>query len=308
MATATPTPAALARDPLYLRGVGLVLLAGCFFSLGGILIRLVEAASEWQILFYRSLALLLALLLVLALRKGRALLAAFRAAGLTAAVGGLCLSAGFTCFIFSLTHTTVANTLFLLSASPFLAAVLGWLVLGEGVRRATWLTMAIAMGGVGVMVADGFAGGDPFGDLTALGAALTFAGFTVALRRGRAVDMLPTVCLAALFTLIIAGAMAQLTGAGLSVSARDLALASVMGAVQIGAGLFAFTLGSRHVPAAELALLSLSEVVLGPIWVWLGIGEVPSGSTLLGGAILLGAIVGNASSGLRRWRPPLGAV
>ncbi len=81
-----------------------------------------------------------------------------------------------------------------------------------------------------------------------------------------------------------------------------------MGAVQIGAGLLVYTAGSRHLPAAELALLALTEVVLGPVWVWLGIGETPSLATLLGGAIVLGAIVGNALSGLRRWRPPIGAV
>jgi drug/metabolite transporter (DMT)-like permease len=265
-------------------------------SIGGIGVRLIEAADEWQILFYRSLALIATLLVMLTYRNRGELLGAFRLAGLPAVVGGLCLSFGFAGFIFSLTHTSVANTLFLLSVSPFLAAVLGRLVLGEGVRRATWLAMGIALLGVGTMVGEGFATGSSLVDLTALLAALGFAGFTVALRRGKTRDMLPTVCLAAAFTALVAGVMVPATASGFAISLRDLSICAAMGAVQIGAGLAIYTAGSRYVPAAELALLSLSEVVLGPIWVWLGIGEVPSLPTVLGGAVVLGAIVGHAPS------------
>ena len=159
------------------------------------------------------------------------------------------------------------------------------------------------------MVWEGFAGGNPLGNLTALMAASGFAGFTVALRWGKTRDMRPAVCWAALFTLAVAGFMIVLGGAGgFAISAWDLGLCIVMGMIQIGAGLLVYTAGSRHLPAAELALLALTEVVLGPIWVWLGIGETPSLATLLGGAIVLCAIAGNALSGLRRWRPPIGAV
>jgi drug/metabolite transporter (DMT)-like permease len=299
---------AQSRDPLYLRGVALVLLAGGFLSIAGIIVRSVEAASEWQILFYRSLALAITLLVVIAWRSRGQVSRAFRTAGLPALAGGLCLSAGFTGYIFSLTHTTVANAMFLLSASPFLAAVLGWVVLGEGVRRATWAAMAVAILGVGVMVVEGFATGRLAGNVMALAAAVGFAGFTVALRRGRGADMLPAVCLAAVFAAAFSGAMAVAGPQGLAMSRLDLLLSVSLGVVQLGAGLTLYTAGSRHVPAAELALLSLTEVVLGPVWVWLGIGEVPSGLTLLGGGIVLAAIAGHALSGLRRPRPPLAAV
>ena len=305
-------PAVPSCSAPYYRGVVLVLAAGVFLSIGGIGVRLIEAADEWQILFYRSLALIVTLLAVLAVRNRGALPGAlpgaFRTAGAPAVAGGLCLSFGFAGFIFSLTHTSVANTLFLLSVSPFLAALLGRFVLGEGVRRTTWLAMSAALAGVAVMVGEGFATGSPFGNLSALLAALGFAGFTVALRRGKTRDMLPSVCLAAVFTALVAGVMVSAGAGGFAISARDLGLCAVMGAVQIGAGLTIYTAGSRHVPAAELALLSLSEVVLGPIWVWLGVGEVPSVATVIGGAVVLGAIVGHAASGLRRWRPPIGAV
>jgi len=297
------------RDPHYFRGVALVGLAGVIMSIGGIGVRLIESAGSWQILFYRSLALIATLLVVLSIRSRGDLLGAFRGAGLPAVAAGLCLSFSFSGFIFSLGYTTVANTMFLLAAAPFLAAVLGLLVLGEAVRRATWLAMAAALAGIGVMVWEGFARGNPLGDLTALIAALGFAGFTVALRWGKTRDMRPAVCWAALFTLAAAGFMIALGGAGgFTISAWDLGLCAIMGAVGIGAGLLVYTAGSRYLPAAELALLALTEVVLGPIWVWLGIGETPSLAVLLGGAIVLGAIAGNALSGLRRWRPPVGTV
>jgi drug/metabolite transporter (DMT)-like permease len=308
MTTASPPSAVPVRAAPYYRGVALVLLAGVFLSIGGLGVRLIEAASEWQILFYRSLALVPTLLAVLAWRNRGGLLGAFRRAGVPALIGGLCLSVSFSGFIFSLTHTTVANTLFLLSASPFLAAVLGWLVLGEGVRRATWLAIAAAMVGIGTMVGEGLAVGGLFGDVTALMAALGFAGFTVALRWGKTRDMLPAVCLAALFTAVLAALMTEARAGSFALSARDLGLCVGMGAVQIGVGLTVYTAGSRDLPAAELTLLSLSEVVLGPIWVWLGVGELPSLATVVGGAVLLGAIVGHALSGLRRWRPPIGVA
>ncbi len=297
-----------ARDGLYVRGMGLVLFAGCVLSIAGIVVRLMDSAGEWQIIFYRSLALLAALLLVIGRRNRGALVPAFRAAGLSGLAGGVCLSAAFTGFIFSLTHTTVANSLFLLSVSPFLAAVLGWLLLGERVRPATWLAMCGAVAGVGVMVGEGFTTGGLFGDVTALGSALGFAGFTVALRRGKSRDMLPTVCIAAVVSALVAAVMVPASGGDFSISQKDLALCMVLGAGQLGLGLGIYTLGSRHVPAAELTLLSLTEVVLGPIWVWFGVGEEPSGLTLLGGAIVLIAIAFHALTGLRRWRPPIGAL
>ena len=290
-----------------IRGRMLVILSGAGMSLSGLFIRSIEAADEWQILFYRSIGIVTALLVVIALRNKGAVWPAFRKAGLNGVLAGLCLAAGFICFIFSMTHTTVANTLFLLAAAPFITAVLGRVVLGERVRRATWIAIVAATAGVAIMVGDGLAGGGLFGDLTALGAATAFAGFSVALRRGRGVDMLPAVCLAGIFTWIAAGVMA-LGGGGLAVTGPDLAVCLAYGALAISASLLLFTLGSRSVPAAELTLLSLSEVVLGPLWVWLVFAETPGRLTLAGGAVLLAAIMGHALSGMRRRRPPIGVV
>ncbi len=287
-------------DRAYLRGVGAVLLAGGFLSFGGLLVRLIAAADPWQILFYRSIALIVTLMVVLAFDKRAGIWAAFRAVGLNGLVAAVFLAGGAIGFIFSITHTTVANTLFMLSASPLFTAVLAWIVLGERVSPVTWVAIAGAVAGVAVMVGEGIVVGALFGNLTALGAALAFAAFMVAIRRGRTVDMLPAVCLSGLLTMAVAGIASVGGGAGLAISLPDLLLCAILGAVQIGGGLIFITIGSRHVPAAEVTLLSLSEVVLGPVWVVLALGEVPSGPTMLGGAILLSAIAGQALASMRR--------
>lgn len=288
----------------FLRGRGLVLLSGALMSMGGPLIRLLDAADEWQFLTYRATALVAVLMIVIALRYPGRFLATLRAAGWTAVLAGCCLSCAFVGFVFSITHTTVANTLFLLSAAPFGAALLGWLVIGETVSRATWFAMVGAFAGVSVMIGEGIAESDLFGDLAALGAALGFAGFSVALRRGREVDMIPAVLFAGVISGVLSAMMAVAFGSGLAIPLGDVGLSFTYGGIGIAGGLWLFTLGSRYVPAAELTLLSLTEVILGPIWVWLAFSEEPSPITLLGGAMLLASITALTIHGVRRVKPP----
>jgi drug/metabolite transporter (DMT)-like permease len=163
--------------------------------------------------------------------------------------------------------------------------------------------MAVAMVGVGVMVGGGIATGAWFGNLMALLTMAGFAGFAVAVRWGRGIDLLPAVLWAGLLSAAVAAVMAP----DLAISLRDVALATAMGAA-ITAGMLLFTTGARFVPSAELALLSLTEVGLGPLWVWLAFAEMPSAATLAGGALVLAALVGRALSGMRRRTPPFGAV
>jgi drug/metabolite transporter (DMT)-like permease len=280
------------------------MLAGVFWSLGGILVRNVESANEWQILFVRSLAAAATFLCVLWWRYRLEVFGAFEKAGRAAVFGGLCLSLGFTGFVFAMVNTSIANAVFILSASPLGAALLAWLFLKEQVSRVTWAAAAFAMIGIGVMVAGGVAAGTLFGNLMALLAMAGFCGYATALRAGRGGDMLPAACLAGVFAGLFAGVMV----ADLDLTAHDFAVCVAMGVLQIGAGLTVFTLGSKSVPAAELALLSLTEVILAPLWVWIGIGEVPTGTTLLGGGIVFAALAWRALLGLRRKPPPFGAV
>ncbi len=288
----------------YRRGILLVLAAGVVWSTVGLGIRLIEDASVWQILFYRSLSLTPFLFLVLWIRSDGQPIRTIRSAGRASVVAGCALILAYAGGIFSIQTTSVASALLLFASAPFMAAILGRIVLGETIRRATAVAILFAVAGVAIMVADGFSSGHMVGNLAALGSALGFAVFTVALRRGRAQDMLPSVFLSGVFGIALSALVCLSLGLSFTLSVQDTSVALAMGVFQIGAGLVLFTIGSKRVPAAELTLLSMGEVLLGPFWVWLFLGETATGNTVLGGLVLLAAIAGNALSGLRR-KPPI---
>jgi drug/metabolite transporter, DME family len=289
----------------YRRGVALVILAGVLWSTMGLGLRLMEVANVWQILFYRSIALALFLFTIISVRSGGKPVPVIRKVGLAGSIGGVGLVFAFSGGIYSIQTTSVANAMFLFASAPFLTALLGRLLLGESVRGATWIAMAVAMSGIAIMVYQGFALGHMVGNLAALLSATGFAAFTIALRWRKLEDMLPAVFLAGVFAAITAGVVCLSTGYTFAIPHNDLAIAIAMGVFQVGAGLTVYTMGSKHVPAAELALLCLLEVVLGPAWVWFFLGETVDFYTLVGGGILLAAIAGNALSGVRRKPTPV---
>ena len=243
------------------------------------------------------------LYVVIRLRSGESPFTQIRRTGFPAVIAGLSLVAAYSGGIYSIQNTSVANAMLLFATAPFMAAVLGWVVLREPVRVATWVAIAVALGGIAIMVADKSGSVVLKGSFAALGSALGFAVFTVALRWGRTSEMLPSVFLSGLFGIVITLTMCHFQGLSVALSLHDGGVAICMGVFQVGAGLILYTLGSRSLPAAELALLSLAEVLLGPLWVWLFLGETASVNTLIGGAVLLAAIAGNAISGKRR-KPP----
>ncbi len=289
----------------YLGGVLLVLMAGAFWSSMGLGIRMIEQANVWQILFYRSIALATFLFCIISIRSGYKPFRAIRSAGIAAAIGGVGLVFAFAGGIYAIQTTTVANAMFLFASAPFLAAVAAWIILREEVRRATWIAMIFALVGILVMVINGFAAGRMAGNISALLSATGFAVFTIALRWGRLEDMLPAVFLAGVFAILTSALVCEVWGYGFELPRNDIAIAAFMGVFQVGLGLVVYTIGSRVVPAGELALLSMTEVLLGPLWVWIFIGETVSFYTLLGGSVLMLAIAGNAVSGLRHKPVPV---
>ena len=276
-----------------------VLAAGLCMSVGGPIIRLADESTPWQFLFYRSLGAA-AVILVYLLVTGRPVPALVRSAGANGVVGGLGLAVAFTGYVWGVMHSTVANALFLISASPLIAAFLGWMVLRERVTRSMWFAMVGVIAGVAIMIGEGLAEADILGDLAALASAVGFAVFSVAIRRGRHTDMSPTILIGAAITAAFSAVMAAAGGTGLAAPIMDVGLAAAYGVLVIGAGIFMLTIGARNVPAAELLVLSLTEVVFASIWVWLAFGEVPSILTLAGGLILLGSIAAQAIVGMRR--------
>lgn len=300
------TPPTLAVDT-HKHGLLFVFAAGVLWSTVGLGIRMIEDAVVWQILLYRSISMSLFLYMVIRLRSGESPFLQIRRIGLPAVVAGLSLVAAYSGGIYAIQNTSVANAMLLFATAPFMAAVLGWLVLREPVRAATWIAIAVALGGILIMVSDKTGDVAVQGSLAALGSALGFAVFTVALRWGRSGEMLPSVFLSGLFAIVITFGICQFLELSVVLSLQDGGVAMGMGVFQVGAGLILYTLGSRSLPAAELALLSLAEVLLGPLWVWLFLNETASINTLVGGAVLLMAIAGNAVSGKRRKPPPITA-
>jgi DME family drug/metabolite transporter len=286
-------------------GLVFVFMAGVLWSTVGLGIRLIEEATVWQILLYRSISLSLFLAIVIYLRSKENLFTVIRAAGLPACVAGLALVGAYSGAIYGIQSTSVATAMLLFACAPFIAAILGWLFLREKVRKATWISILFAMLGIGIMVQDKSTGSALLGSLAALGSAFGFAVFTVALRWGRSVEMLPAVLLSGIFAIFITSSICLLSGLPFQISANDTGISMGMGVFQVGAGLVLYTLGSKTLPAAELTLLSLAEVLLGPVWVYLFLNEVVTLSTLVGGLILLLAIAGNAISGARRKPPPI---
>ncbi len=288
-------------------GLFYVFMAGVMWSTVGVGIRLIDDAQVWQILLYRSISLSVFLYVVIRLRSGVGPFVQLKRMGWPAVIGGLSLVAAYAGGIYAIQSTSVANAMLLFATAPFMAAVLGRVVLREPVRNATWIAICVSIVGIAIMVADKSTGVAVKGSLAALGSALGFAVFTVSLRWGKSVEMLPAVFLSGLFGIVVMGAICLLMGLPLLLSLNDGGIAMGMGVFQVGAGLILYTLGSRSLPAAELTLLSLAEVLLGPLWVWLFLGETASLNTMIGGFVLLLAIAGNAISGARKRPPPITA-
>jgi drug/metabolite transporter (DMT)-like permease len=266
----------------------------------GLGIRLIEDASVWQILLYRSIALSAFLYIVIRLRSSESPFSQVRRSGRPAAIAGLALVAAYSGGIYSIQAIPVANALLLFAAAPFMTAVLGKIILNERVRSTTWIAIIVAVSAIAIMVSEQTSLGALTGSLAALGSAFGFSVFTIALRWGKSGEMLPAVFLSGLFAIIITSAICVVLGLSFMLSLRDSGISMGMGVFQVGAGLVLYTLGSRSLPAAELTLLSLAEVLLGPFWVWLFLGEDASIRTLIGGMLLLTAIAGNSLSGSRR--------
>jgi drug/metabolite transporter (DMT)-like permease len=273
------------------RGRIYVALAALAWSSAGLLQRELHVDLPTQ-LAGRALFAVVALFSYVAVSERGRIVDAFRAIGRAGlAIAGLMAIASGS-FIIALNHASVANVLFMQALAPILAAVLG-LALGEPVSRRTWVAMAVAVGGVTLMV------GGP-GHPSALGLAvsllmsLAFAVTIVITRHKRDVSMAPATCLSQVIVLLVAAPFAS-PG---TVGGRDLGLLALLGVGQIGLGLVFLTIGARLIPAAEVALITLLEVVLGPLWVWMFLAEQPGAATVVGGLIVLGAVGIQASSSL----------
>jgi drug/metabolite transporter (DMT)-like permease len=280
--------------------------AAIVWSTGGLIVRHVDAES-WTIVFWRGAFAALTLLVYLGVRDGRNMLALFRGLGWGGLGVAVCFGTASLSFVIALQHTSVAIILFVQSAAPLVAGVLAWLWLGE---RMTWVKVAamlIALVGVGIAVSDqGGTEGDVLGIALSVVIMICFALATVLVRRFSHVRMTPATCLSALWLVAVGGTM----GSPASVDGTELVLLFLFGACQLGIGFILFTTGARLIPAGEAILLSLLETVLGPIWVWVWptLHEYPGDYALIGGALVIAAVIWNTVAEMgqnKRIAPPV---
>jgi len=271
---------------LYRRGILQLVASGFFLSTSGIALRIIEQAGGWQILFYRSLALSVTILLILVFQKGSRVFDEFRGLEWNDYLLALFLGSGFVAYVFALLYNTVANALFIFSCAPFVAGFLGWILLGERVATRTWFAIGGAMAGLTVMVGSELAVSRYLGTLIALWIPIAYAASIIVIRSSKRENMLAALCLAGL----VSGGLSAIFVTDYSLTLQDLIISLYLGVFQAGVGFTLVVLGTRYIPAAQVGLLAMVEPVLAPIWVWMGVGEVPGLATIVGGAIIFSAI------------------
>ncbi len=267
------------------RGQLSIVLAAVAWSTAGVLQRELSVGTATQVAGRAFFAVLALGSFVVAGERG-ATRRAFTSMGVAGLAVAACTAVASGSFIVALNHTTVANVLFMQAVSPIAAALIAWLALRESVTRRTAIAMVVALAGVAVMVG-GPGGANPVGLTLSIVMTLSFAVGLVITRHRRAISMAPAICLSQVLVLVAAAPFAHPA----TIGGSDLLLIVALGFGQIGLGLALLTIGARLLPAAEIALLSLLEVVLGPLWVWLVVSERPSATTLAGGVIVIAAVV-----------------
>jgi len=266
----------------------LLMVAGSVaISFGGLVQRSIEVADPWQINVYRSLGMLIATGFIITARHRHNLFDTLTGIGRLGILGGVLLSIAGITFVQALTHTTVANALFILGSIPFFAALFARLILGERLRRTTLITMIAAAAGLGIMVAKGVSVGSGFGNLMALITAVSFASYAIIVRYQRQVEMIPVMLLSSVIIIVIS---LLVKNGDIVIPLRDILLCLFWGACLSGFVNWMFIIASRHLATAEVTLIMLLEFALGPIWVWWFVGETPSSWTVLGGSLIIVAV------------------
>ena len=260
-----------------------LILAAFVISFSGLVIRNIESANSWTIIFYRALAFTLFVFCYVLLKHQSKVVQQFRNAGSKGVAGGIVLGLTNVTYIVAITNTTVANTLFTVSLIPFITALMAFLLIKERISRSLFLAMLVALLGIVVMFSGSIVNGQLFGNFMALITAILFSIFAILIRINKKVEMLPSLIIGGMVSLLAALVVTQIK---LEASLYDVLLCFVLGGVLSGFANSVFTLATRFVPAAEATFYMFIEFSLGPFWVWLFVYEIPSNATLFGGFII----------------------
>jgi|TARA_Y100000389_G_scaffold102113_1_gene98919 drug/metabolite transporter (DMT)-like permease len=270
-----------------LPGPFLVFLGAFSLSFGGLIVKSFEGSTLWQILFWRSLFFSFTVLTFLLINYREKTFKAFKDSGLPGFFGGIILSFGFCGYVFAMYNTTVANTNFIISLQILFLTIFGYFFLKEKISAVTLISIILALSGVVLMVGNSLTPGELSGNLAAFSMPITFAVLIMIVRKFPTVDMVPAQFVAGICSCIIG----YLLSTKIMISPHDIFLGFVAGCFQVGLGFIFITTGARTTPSAMVGIIMLSESVLGPIWAFLFVSEIPSMYGLIGGSIILIAVL-----------------
>ena len=270
-----------------LPGPLLVFLGACCLSFGGLIVKSFEGATLWQILFWRTIFFILVISIYLIITYKRAVFRSFYNSGIPGLIGGFVLSFGFCGYVFAMYNTTVANANFIIQTQTIFLAIFGYFFLKEKISVITLTSIILAISGIFLMIGNSLSAGQLSGNIAALLMPISFATLILVVRKYPNVDMVPAQFIAGVFALIIGFLMSET----IIISINDIFLGFLAGFFQIGLGFIFITIGARRTQAAMVGIIMLTEAVLGPMWAWIFINEQPPFIVLIGGSIVLFAVL-----------------
>ena len=270
-----------------LPGPLLVFLGACCLSFGGLIVKSFEGATLWQILLWRTIFFILVISIYLIITYKRAVFRSFYNSGIPGLIGGFVLSFGFCGYVFAMYNTTVANANFIIQTQTIFLAIFGYFFLKEKISVITLTSIILAISGIFLMIGNSLSAGQLSGNIAALLMPISFATLILVVRKYPNVDMVPAQFIAGVFALIIGFLMSET----IIISINDIFLGFLAGFFQIGLGFIFITIGARKTPAAMVGIIMLTEAVLGPMWAWIFINEQPPFIVLIGGSIVLFAVL-----------------
>ena len=270
-----------------LPGPFLVFLGAVSLSFGGLIVKSFEGSTLWQILFWRSVFFIIVVTIFLLLNYKKTFFSALYKSGIPGLIGGIILSIGFSSYVFAMYETTVANTNFIIQTQTLFLAIFGYIFLKETISKLTFFCIILAISGIFLMLGNSISPGEMTGNLVAFIMPISFAVLILIVRKFPKVDMIPLQLVAGIFAMIIGLLMSPT----IIVSSKDIFLGFLAGFFQVGFGFIFITIGARSTPSAFVGIIMLTEAVLGPLWAWMFVNENPPISVLIGGSIIITAVI-----------------
>jgi len=268
-------------------GFILVFLGAITLSFGGLIVKSFEGANLWQILFWRSIFFCLVIIIFLLITYKRQFFKAFINSGLPGVIGGIILGCGFFSYVFAMYNTTVANANFIIQTQTLFLAIFGYLFLKETISKITLVSIILAISGITLMLGDSLTSGQMIGNVIAFIMPISFAVLIIIVRKYPSADMIPLQLIAGVVAMIIGYVVAG----RVDISLHDIFLGFLAGFFQVGFGFIFITIGARTTPSAVVGIIMMSEAIFGPLWAWIFINEQPPLIVLVGGSIVLFAVL-----------------